>query len=154
MGMVFLGAGPGMEHGHHPQLAAQVVAVHAELDQCGDCRLEEDRVEHFLIAAHHVPECRRQGKDQMEVGYGHEFRLPLFQPSFRIGAMTFGATGVLTGVIVIVGVTALVIAFYQMPPHFVEVDLYPASCKSSFILLCNSVMIRAPFPGGFRQTGR
>ena len=56
----------------------------------------------------------------MEVGDGQEFRLPLGKPPFGVGAVTLGATGILAGVIGIVEVAAVVIALFQMPPHFLR----------------------------------
>ena len=70
MGMVFLGAGPGVENGHHSQQAAEVFAIKAELGQGRYRRLKENGVKHFLIGADGFPQTRRQGEHKMEIGNG------------------------------------------------------------------------------------
>ena len=70
VGMVFLGSGPGVEHSQHPQLAADVFAIKAELGQGRYRCLKENGVKRVLISAHYFPKRRRQGEDQMKVGDG------------------------------------------------------------------------------------
>lgn len=70
VGMILFGAGPGVEHGQHPQLAADVFAIKAQSGQCCYGGLKEDGVERFLIAADYFPKLCRQGEDQMEVRDG------------------------------------------------------------------------------------
>ena len=98
-------------------MSADVFAIKSQFVQCRyDC-LKEGGVECFLIAAYYVPKLCRQGEDQMKVGDGQQLRLPLFQPPFGVGAMAFGTTAVLAGVIGVLKVAALLVALFQVSTH-------------------------------------
>lgn len=64
------GAGPGVEHGEHTDLAAQVALVGGELGEGGVCRAEEDVDESALMLAHEPAELGGQGEDDVVVGNG------------------------------------------------------------------------------------
>jgi len=53
----------------------------------------------------------------MEVAHWQQFRFPLFQPFPGIVTVALGAASVFAGMVGIVEVAAVVIAFRQMPPQ-------------------------------------
>jgi len=60
------------------------------------------------MLAHDPSECLWQDKDEVEVGHGEQFAAALFQPIFRVLAVTLGTVAIATGMIGVLPVAAAI----------------------------------------------
>jgi hypothetical protein len=82
------GAG-GVEHGESTDVTAEPARIGAEGRERIEGGAEEDAEERALVLAHRAAELRREGEDDVEVGYGQQQVALALEPA---GSRTLAAT--------------------------------------------------------------
>jgi hypothetical protein len=99
MGMVVEILTPGVQHGHHADLGAQVLGIGRRHPQGFGRGLEQDRIDRRLILESNLADLGWYSEDHMEVWDRQQLGLPLRQPLGARQALALGTMAVAAGVI-------------------------------------------------------
>ncbi len=131
-------ASPGMQHPHHPDLAANPAWLLCQLlGGCCGC-FEEQVVEQALVRTGHFVEARRQREGQQEIRYMQEQALLPFQPDLCVLRLAFGTVAVATRVV----------AILQLLTTGTAVDLSAQSRRAALFYSPHRLEVGAGHPAG------
>lgn len=80
MRMVLQGLAPGMEHGGHTELSAEMLEVCRDGGERLRRAAEQDGIDHRLVVEGDLSGGSRHGENHMEIRHGKEFGLSLGEP--------------------------------------------------------------------------
>ena len=90
---------PGVEHGHQPDLGAEVLGIGGDDAQRLGRRLEQDGVDHGFVLEGDLGDRRRHGEDDMEVRHRQQIGLAVRQPLGTGQPLALRAMPVAAGII-------------------------------------------------------
>ena len=97
--MLRQGLAPGVEHGGHAELSAEVARITAEAGERGGRGVKEQPIEQARVALRQWVQLVRQGEDDMEVGNRQYLGPARGEPALGGQALAFGAVAITTGVV-------------------------------------------------------
>ena len=92
---------PGVQHAHHPDLAAHKAWISGQLLGCLGRSAEEQVVDQLLVLAGEQAQFSGKGEGQQEVGDGQEQSLLHFQPGLGLLVLALGAMAVAARVVAV-----------------------------------------------------
>ena len=152
-------ASPGVQHAHHPDLAANPTRLLCQLLGCRCRGFEEQIIEQALVRASDLIEASWQGEGEQEVGNRQEQILLLLQPALCIFVLAFGTMAVAAGMVTVLHLLTIRAAI-DLPaqgwgatlfnrPHGLEVG----GGHAAGILLAIGRTIRRKMSASSRATG-
>lgn len=99
MRMVLQGLAPGMEDGGHAELGTEMLGVGRDGGERLRRAAKQDGIDQRLVLESNLSGRRRQGEDDVEIGHGKEFGLPLGKPLRACRALTLRTVPIATGVV-------------------------------------------------------
>ena len=105
--MMEQGLAPGMQHGDHAELGAEVAGVGGDHAQCLGRRSEQDGVDRRLVLEGDLRGCRRNGEDEVEVFHRQQFGLTGGEPLGAGLALALRAVLVAAGIVGVTDAAAL-----------------------------------------------
>jgi hypothetical protein len=90
--------GPGVQHGEHPDGAADVTRVARQFGDRGGAGLHQHAIAVALIGAQHLAQFGRHGDGDVEVRDWQHLCLPMFEPFPGLRGVALGTTTVAAGV--------------------------------------------------------